>query len=60
MTENDPNFEERLSAAASECQRLIDTFLKQLKLQHRLKQLKAFRINILRRRKYWNLRHRLK
>jgi len=60
MTKTDPEFEKRISAAASECQKLLDAFLKQLKLQHRLKKLKIFRLNTLWRPKSGNFKHRQK
>ena len=60
MTSNDTDLDKRILATALECQRLIEFFLKHLKSQHRLKQMKAFRINRLWRTKQWSLRHRHK
>lgn len=60
MTEHDPDIEKRINSVAVECHRMIDAFLKHLKLQYRLKQIKLFRFNLQRSTKHWILKRRRK
>ncbi len=58
MTEHDPDIEKRINSVALECHKMIDAFLKHLKLQYRLKQIKLFRLSLQRRTKNWILKRR--